>query len=202
MEKGRNGKMSCKIAVFCVFALLSVCFLSACNKNKGSGGANGVTEVTISHYKTGANVGAKFFLPQVERFNTKYAGKFKLNIEEVPNDMYVEKIKQLGQQNKLPVLIEGGDQTWLEEVVIPGGLFVDLQPMMNANPDLASRFEPAALSYNTRGGKLFSLVVPVLRPMTVFYNASLYTPSKSFTQMTWDDVIAELGNNKIALMTG
>ena len=31
--------------------------------------AEGVVELTIPHYKAGENVGAVFFLPQVERFN-------------------------------------------------------------------------------------------------------------------------------------
>ena len=38
---------------------------------------SGVVEVTIPSYKTGENAGAAFFVPQVERFNEKYAGKYK-----------------------------------------------------------------------------------------------------------------------------
>ena len=38
----------------------------------------GVVEVTIPSYRTGEDVGAKFFLPQVERFNEEYAGKYKI----------------------------------------------------------------------------------------------------------------------------
>ena len=33
---------------------------------------SGVIEITIPSYKTGENVGAVFFEPQVERFNAKY----------------------------------------------------------------------------------------------------------------------------------
>jgi raffinose/stachyose/melibiose transport system substrate-binding protein len=73
---------------------------------------------------------------------------------------------------------------------------------LESKPELKSRFAPEALAHNTRNGKLFSLVPPVIRPMTVFYNASLYQPSRSFSQMTWEDVAAELGDNKIAFMTG
>ena len=67
--------------------------------------ADGVVSVTIPHYKTGENVGAIFFLPQVERFNALYEGKYHIEIEELTQDMYADKIQQLGQQNKLPVLI-------------------------------------------------------------------------------------------------
>ena len=47
---------------------------------------SGVVEVTIPSYKTGENAGAAFFVPQVERFNEKYAGKYKINLESVPQD--------------------------------------------------------------------------------------------------------------------
>ena len=74
---------------------------------------SGVVEVTIPSFKTGENVGAVFFEPQVERFNEKYAGKYKINLESVPQDsIFNDRIKQLAQQNKLPVLVEGGDRLY------------------------------------------------------------------------------------------
>ena len=45
-----------------------------------SSGSGSVVEVTIPSYKTGENVGAVFFEPQVERFNEKYAGQYKINL--------------------------------------------------------------------------------------------------------------------------
>ena len=64
-----------------------------------------VVELKIPHYKSGENVGAIFFLPQVERFTQLYEGKYKIIIEELTQDMYAEKMKQLGQQGKLPAFI-------------------------------------------------------------------------------------------------
>lgn len=62
---------------------------------------SGVVEVTIPSFKTGENVGAVFFEPQVERFNEKYAGKYKINLESVPQDsIFNDRIKQLAQRNK------------------------------------------------------------------------------------------------------
>lgn len=88
---------------------------------------SGVVEVTIPSYKTGENAGAAFFVPQVERFNEKYAGKYKINLESVPQDsIFNDRLKQLAQQNKLPVLVEGGDPDWVKNVVIPNGLAYDL----------------------------------------------------------------------------
>ncbi len=191
---------------------LALCLpLSACNgsgSDSGSGNStqsgsqNKVIEVVVPHYKVGENVGAKFFMPQVERFNKKYEGKYKVKLEEIPQDMYVEKIKQLGQQNKLPALIEGGENTWLEEVIIPGNKFKDLSQWLDKDSELKSYFFEDYLEHNTKNGRLFSLSYPVVRPMTVFYNGDMFKPSKSFAEMTWDEVAKELGNNKIAFMTG
>lgn len=79
----------------------------------GAASAEGVVELTIPHYKTGENVGAVFFLPQVERFNKLYEGKYHITIEELTQDLYAEKMKQLGQQNALPALVEGGETEWI-----------------------------------------------------------------------------------------
>ena len=43
-------------------------------------------ELKIPTYLAGENVGAVFFLPQVERFNKKYEGKYKVVVEEVVED--------------------------------------------------------------------------------------------------------------------
>ena len=60
---------------------------------------SGVVEVTIPSYKTGENAGAAFFVPQVERFNEKYAGKYKINLESAPQDsIFNDRLKQLAQQ--------------------------------------------------------------------------------------------------------
>jgi raffinose/stachyose/melibiose transport system substrate-binding protein len=184
-------------------AALTLCsgLVFAGGRSQSGGGTSGLIEVTIPHYMSGQNVGALFFLPQVERFNTKYAGKYKLTIEELVQDMYGPKMQQLSQQGKLPVLVSGGSAEWLEEFIIPGNMFADLKPWLDSKPDLKNRFIPENLEYNTRNGKIFSVSRPVVRPVGIFYNAKLYKPSSSFTNMSWDAVSAELGNNKIAFMT-
>ena len=93
-----------------------------------------MVEVTIPSYKTGENVGAVFFEPQVERFNEKYAGQYKINLENVPQDGFNDRLKQLAQQNKLPVLVQGGDPDWIKNVVIPNGIAYDLTAWIDATP--------------------------------------------------------------------
>ncbi|NLG25119.1 MAG: hypothetical protein GX558_07160 [Clostridiales bacterium] len=105
-------------------------------------------EITVPHYKSGENVGALFFLPQVERFNAKYEGKYKLVIEELTQDLYNDKMQQLAIQNKLPALIEGGTAEWLADVVVPNGLFLDLSDFLKANPELDEQIPDYQRAYN------------------------------------------------------
>ena len=181
---------------------ITLCAAGAFASGQRAADTGGVIEVTIPHYKSGQNVGALFFLPQVERFNQKYAGQYKLNIEELVQDMYAPQMQQLALQNRLPALVEGGAYEWLVEFIIPGNRFTDLSDIMEKNPAIKAYMIPENLEYNTvNGGKLFSVSYPVLRPIGLYYNPKLYQPSKPLSQMTWDQVSAEIGDNKIAFMT-
>lgn len=72
---------------------------SGTKEPSGDEGDSGkVIEVTVPTYKTGENAGAAYFEPMIERFNAKYEGKYHITIEEVTQDVYPEKLKQLGQQ--------------------------------------------------------------------------------------------------------
>lgn len=158
-------------------------------------------EIKIPHYKCGQNVGGKFFLPQVERFNKKYEGVYKIVIEELPQDGYLDKIKQLGQQNKLPPLIEGADKDWFEKVIIANQKYYDMTEWLNGKADLKARLIPNSLQYNTKDGKVVAMPLIVTRPVGLFYNSSLYTPAKPVAQMSVDEFEASLGDNKMAFMT-
>ena len=165
--------------------------------------ADGVIEVTLPTYKTGENVGAVFFEPLVERFNAAYEGKYHITLEELTQDMYTDKIKQLGAANALPFLIEGGDSEWIKQVVIPNEMFVDLSGLIAEN-NLMDILIDSQVAYNTTAdGKVFSICVPVTRPMGLYYNgAMLDLGGKTCAELSWDDVAALLGDNKIAFMTG
>ena len=165
--------------------------------------ADGVIEVTLPTYKTGENVGAVFFEPLVERFNAAYEGKYHITLEELTQDMYTDKIKQLGAANALPFLIEGGDSEWIKQVVIPNDMFVDLSGLIAEN-NLTDILIDSQVAYNTTAdGKVFSICVPVTRPMGLYYNgAMLDLGGKTCAELSWDDVAALLGDNKIAFMTG
>lgn len=159
--------------------------------------------ITIPHYKTGENVGGKFFMPQVERFNALYEGKYQINLEELPQDLYPEKLKQLGQQNALPALIEGGDTEWIRNVIIPNGLFTDLSGFVSENEAIGSLLLESTLEYNNADGKMVSIVLPVVRPIGLYYNADMISVDKKLSEMSgWDEFANYLGDTKVAFMTG
>lgn len=165
-------------------------------------GSAGVKEITIPHYKVGQNVGAKFFVPQVDRFNEKYEGQYKINLEEIPQDAYAEKIKQLAQQDKLPILIEGGDADWLKSYVIPNNKYYDLAAFIESKPEVKNVLIPEALAYNTtEDGKVVSMPLAVSRPMGMFYNTTMFSANKNIADMTMDEFLTAVGDNKLALMT-
>ncbi len=159
--------------------------------------------LTIPHYKAGQNVGGKFFLPQVERFNAKYDGQYEIVIEEVPQDSYLEKIKQLAQQKKLPALIEGADKEWFEDIAIANGLYQDLSPMIDANPDIKSSLIADSVEFNTQNGDIVSMPSVVVRPIGMFYNTTLIDPPKLIGEMSVDEFgqMMEDNDQKLAFMT-
>ena len=81
-----------------VLFLLGTIFFVGCQKSEQE--SKEIVELVIPSYKTGQNVGAKFFKPQVERFNEKYAGIYKITLESVPEASFKDRLKQLAQQEQ------------------------------------------------------------------------------------------------------
>lgn len=169
--------------------------------------ADDVIEVKFPTYLAGENVGATFFLPEVERFNEKYEGKYKITIEEVPQANYADKIKQLALQNQLPTLVmapgSGGiDTQWFKQVVLANDMAYDLSSFAEENPDVAGNWIPESVEYCTVDGKLVCKPSSVLKPIGLYYNSSMYSADKDIKDMTVDEFVESLGENKMALMTG
>lgn len=166
--------------------------------------------LTIPHYKAGQNVGGKFFLPQVDRFNQKYEGQYEIRIEEVPNDAYKEKIKLLWQQKKLPALIEGGDTQFIDQLIANDEIY-DLKPWLDSKPELSKSRIADSVSYNTKNGKIYTMPLAVIRPIGLFYNKEMFEKAgitKPIAQMNFEEFDAALkqlkdtGFTPLALMTG
>ncbi len=190
-----------KCTVFILAALMLVGLMPALWATAAEEEAEGPVELVIPHYKAGQNVGGKFFLPQVERFNTMYEGEYHIVIEELPQDGYMAKMKQLAQQGQLPALIEGADNQWFEDVMIANDRVYDLGPWLNSHQEIKSVLIDDALSFNTVDGAVVSLPQAVTRPIGLFYNETMYDPGKRIGEMTFDEFADSLGRNKIAFMT-
>ena len=164
--------------------------------------SSGVVEVTIPSYRTGENVGALFFEPQVERFNEKYAGKYKINLENVPQDGFNDRLKQLAQQNKLPVLVEGGDTDWIKNVVIPNGIAYDLTDWIDATPSVKDVLIDDSREYCTNeAGRVMVLPLATVRPIGFFYNSEMWSTDADISAMSMDEFVSALGDQKIAFST-
>lgn len=157
--------------------------------------------VTIPSYKTGENTGAIFFEPQVERFNEKYEGKYQINLESVPENNFKDRLKQLGQQNKLPVLVQGGDVEWLKNIVFPNGMAYDLAPWLEEHPEIKDILIPEGLEYcTTEDGKIYSMPLATVRASGLYYNSAMWEPG-DISMMSFDEFEQALGDQKIAFST-
>ena len=204
--------MKAKKILASVLAGLMLLATAGCNNNGGgstasgstaSGGSSkGVIEVSIPAYKTGEIVGAVFFEPQVERFNEKYEGQYKINLETVPQDGFGDRLKQLAQQNKLPVLVQGGDLDWILNVVIPNGLAWDMTDWLEES-GLLERAVQDSVDYNKdKGdGKIYTIPKMTVRPTGFYYNTAMWNPEEDLSSLTMDELVTLLGDQKIAFST-
>lgn len=209
--------MKFKKVISVMTAAVLVLGMSGCGGSTGTSGDSGdlqesktssddVVEVTIPTYLAGENVGAKFFLPEVERFNKKYEGKYKINIEEVPQASYAEKIKQLAQQKKLPALVHsagsgGIDVQWFKDVAVANDMAYDLSEFLNSHPDTKKNLVPESIEYCTVDGKVVCMPIAVLKPVGLFYNSSSYQGEKDIKDMSMEEFLASLGDHKFAFQT-
>ena len=197
------------LSLVILVALLSVVVFLGVFKGKVK--QSDLVELKIPHYKAGENVGAKLFLPMVDRFNQKYEGKYKITIEELPQDQYHNKIKLLQQQNKIPALVEGADKVYMEDVLLKNDLVYDLSTWLDSKPEVKSRLVKSSLEYNTKAdGKVVTLPWAIIKPIGLYYNKEIFQKSgieKNVADMTFEEFdialakIKSAGFSPLALMT-
>lgn len=168
--------------------------------NGASGGSTGVVTITMPTYRTGADAGAAFFEPQVERFNAKYEGKYKIVLEESPQNTHGDRIKQLAQQNQLPPLFQINDKVWVRDYLVANNKLEDLSPLLE-NADLKKLLFQESIDFCTIDGKLIAMPISVIRPTGLFYNSALFNPEKPVTEFSWEEFGKALGENSIAYQT-
>jgi raffinose/stachyose/melibiose transport system substrate-binding protein len=173
-----------KKALQVILTLSLVCFMLA---------SMAETTVTMLTYRSGEDVGAVFFLPQIERFNAKFAGKYKIVVEESPSNTHTDRIKQLALQNKLPFAFQVSDSKWVEDYLIANGKLQDLSAFINERPEMKSRFISESMNFCTKDGKVIALPITVLKPTGLYYNTALFSPGKDITELSWEEFSKALG---------
>ncbi len=176
---------------------------AATTKSEGeTTGSSGVIETTILTYRAGEDAGARFFEPQIERFNKLYEGKYKITIEESPSNTHTDKIKSLAQQNMLPTIFQVSDSLWVNDYLIANGKLENLAPWIDSQPEMKKLFIKESLDFLTRDdGAIYALPLTVLKPTGLYYNSALVDFKTPVTEMSWDSLAKNLGDTKIAFQT-
>lgn len=163
------------------------------------------TVLTIPSYMVGENAGATYFEPAVERFNEKYAGTYKIVLEEITEADYYSQISLLAQSGDLPLIISGAPSTakdFIDTVLIPQNLYYPMNEWLEQNPEIADLCLTSSVDYCTLdNGDIVSVPVVHVATVGLFYNGDLYTPSTNIGAMTPDEFLADLGENKFAFQT-
>lgn len=160
------------------------------------------TVVTLPTYRSGEDVGAVFFLPQVERFNEKYEGRYKIVIEESPSNTHTERMKQLALQDDLPAIFQCSDSKWVQDYLIANNKLQDLSEFIDSKPDMKKLLIQDSVDFCTKeDGGVYAMPLTVMKPTGLYYNSALFQPDKPLTEMSWDEFSEALGDNKIAYQT-
>ena len=162
-----------------------------------------VIEVVMPTYRSGEDAGAKFFLPQVERFNEKYKGVYHITIEESPSNTHTDRIKQLALQDQLPAIFQCSDSKWVEDYLIANDKLEDLSGFIDSNPEMKALFIQDSVDFCTKSnGKVVALPLTVLKPTGLYYNSSMFDlGGKKITELNWDEFAETLGDTKVAFQT-
>lgn len=160
-------------------------------------------EIVINYptFQCGVNTAAPVVDQLIEEFNTEYAGKYRIQKEDVPGDAnYVDKIKvQLGTGDLPPVVYGGGYN--LLDLALAKDVVVDLTPYVEADPEWKALYSDTALTTNSRDGKIYasssegSLV-------GYFYNKDLFAQAGiDAPATTWDEFWEQCDKLKAAGIT-
>ena len=200
--------MKKRLTALALAALMAAGCLSGCGGGGETTDDSATTESTgdeiVINYPTfqcGVNTAAPVVDQLIEEFNTEYAGKYRIQKEDVPGDAnYVDKIKvQLGTGDLPPVVYGGGYN--LLDLALAKDVVVDLTPYVEADPEWKALYSDTALTTNSRDGKIYasssegSLV-------GYFYNKDLFAQAGiDAPATTWDEFWQQCDKLKAAGIT-
>lgn len=163
------------------------------------------TVLTFPSYMVGENVGAKYFEPAVARFNEKYAGTYKIVLEQVSEDDYFQQMSMLAQAGKLPLLIcgaPGGATDFVNTVLVAQNRYYPMNDFLNSHPEIKDLCLDSSVSFSTlENGDIVGVPAVYVPTVGLFYNEDQFKPSKDISSMTMDEFLTELGEKKFAFQT-
>lgn len=181
--------------------VLSGCGSDSQTQAEDGTSADGVITINYPTFQCGVNTAAPVVAQLVEEFNEEYAGKYQIQLEEVPGDAnYVDKIKvQLGTGDLPPVVYGGGYN--LLDLALAKDLVVDLTPYVEADPDWKALYSETALTTNSRDGKIYASSVEG-SVVGYFYNKDLFAQAGiDAPATTWDEFFEQCDKLKAAGIT-
>lgn len=200
--------MKKRLTALALAALMTAGCLSGCGGGGETTDESASTESTGSEivinyptFQCGVNTASPVVDQLIEEFNAEYAGKYRIQKEDVPGDAnYVDKIKvQLGTGDLPPVVYGGGYN--LLDLALAKDVVVDLTPYVEADPEWKALYSDVALTTNSRDGKIYasssegSLV-------GYFYNKDLFAQAGiDAPATTWDEFWQQCDKLKAAGIT-
>lgn len=181
----------------CILAAAMLLALAGCgskgggsqDNDSGSGGSSsGGGEIVIKYptCQVGANTSAPVIAKLVEDFNTEYAGKYRIEIEEVPGDAnYADKIKVMVSSKELPPVVYGAGYKLLD-LALEADLVVDLTDAVNADADWKAMYNASWEEANCRDGKIYASSMEG-ELIGYFYNKDLFAQVGIQPAKTWDE---------------
>lgn len=180
-----------------LIAVMCVSMLAGCGSgSKTSSSSKKVVEISFPTFWVGVNTTAPWFKERLEAFNKQYAGKYKVDVEEIPGDQnYVDKMKVLYASNSLPDVITTGGYNLIDMMK---DKFVDLTPYLDKDASWKARLSKEGLKANSRDGKVYG--IPFNKQVIgYFYNKDLYAKAGIDKPAdTWDEFFAQADKLKAA----
>lgn len=200
--------MKKRLTALALAALMTAGCLSGCGgggetTDEGASTESTGEEIVINYptFQCGVNTASPVVDQLIEEFNAEYAGKYRIQKEDVPGDAnYVDKIKvQLGTGDLPPVVYGGGYN--LLDLALAKDVVVDLTPYVEADPEWKALYSDVALTTNSRDGKIYASssegsLVGYFYNKDLFAQAGIAEPAK-----TWDEFWEQCDKLKAAGIT-
>lgn len=200
--------MKKRLTALALAALMTAGCLSGCGGGGETTDESASTESTGSEivinyptFQCGVNTASPVVDQLIEEFNAEYAGKYRIQKEDVPGDAnYVDKIKvQLGTGDLPPVVYGGGYN--LLDLALAKDVVVDLTSYVEADPEWKALYSDVALTTNSRDGKIYASssegsLVGYFYNKELFEKAGIAEPAK-----TWDEFWQQCDKLKAAGIT-